>query len=317
MFEIVSVHTDRRDAGEEEQLGTKLKFWFYDEQNRLMLFKAVERNTTAGHKAAEECKDGEDWAEKIACELCKELALPHVHYELATWKDKPGVVCETCVKPPMSLVLGNQLLFDINPQYVRDSKKNKGHEHTVEAVTKVLNDRLLPPPEPWAANLPSGIKTALDVFIGYIMLDAWIANQDRHHENWGILFNVQTKERYLAPTFDHGACLARNISDDERKDRLDPQDQRRRISVYVQRAKSEFYTSDNPRRPLKTFEAWRVFSLQSRTASIIWQERLRAVEDAKVEQLLAEVPVERLSTVGREFTRQLLAENRRRLLEEK
>jgi len=41
------------------------------------------------------------------------------------------------------------------------------------------------------------------------------------------------------------------------------------------------------------------------------------VEEAKVEQLLAEVPPDRLSPVGRDFTCQLLAENRQRLLEEK
>jgi len=79
MFDIVQV--DSQHAVTSEQLGTKRKFWFRDQQNRHMLFKAEERGT------------GEDWAEKIACELCKELALPHVHYDLAVSDDVPGVVC--------------------------------------------------------------------------------------------------------------------------------------------------------------------------------------------------------------------------------
>jgi len=67
---------------------------------------------------------------------------------------------------------------------------------------------------------------------------------------------------------------------------------------------------------LTTIEAWRAFSLRSPTASIIWKDRLRTVEEAKVEQLLAEAPPHRLSPVGREFTLRLLIENRRRLLED-
>ena len=45
-------------------------------------------------------------------------------------------------------------------------------------------------------------------FVGYVLLDAWIANQDRHHENWGALRHGD--ELRLAPTFDHGASLVNN-----------------------------------------------------------------------------------------------------------
>jgi hypothetical protein len=34
---------------------------------------------------------------------------------------------------------------------------------------------------------PEGIQKAVDVFVGYLLLDAWIGNGDRHHENWGIV----------------------------------------------------------------------------------------------------------------------------------
>src|SRR5712691_13257238 len=29
----------------------------------------------------------------------------------------------------------------------------------------------------------AGVREAVDVFVGYLMFDAWIANTDRHHEN--------------------------------------------------------------------------------------------------------------------------------------
>ncbi|HMP01047.1 MAG TPA: hypothetical protein PKD86_12340 [Gemmatales bacterium] len=141
-----------------------------------MLFKADARGT------------GEDWAEVIACHLCEILGLPHVEYELAAEYDgeqyiRPGVVCENMARNPVALVLGNEMLLAVDPQYPQ-AQRFKVRQHTVEAVSDILTRRA-PPPDDWMAEVPGGVHSALDVFVGYVMLDAWIANQDRHHENWG------------------------------------------------------------------------------------------------------------------------------------
>ena len=177
MFQVVRV--DSRQAEAVEPLGTKRKFWFSD-GGRRVLFKAEERGS------------GDDWAEKVACELCGLLGLPHVRYELAEQYDgpayvRPGVVCETCAPKPLSLVLGNELLLKRDPAYpAEDKRRHKVSEHTVHAVVEVIG-ALSPPADAWMAGVPLGIQTALDVFVGYVMLDARIANQDRHHENWAAL----------------------------------------------------------------------------------------------------------------------------------
>ncbi len=122
MFPIIQV--DSRNAESLEPLGTKPKFWF---ENRSKLFKAEERGT------------GEDWAEKIACELCVLMGLPHVHYELAhdVYRDVPGVICPTCAPPPLAMGLGNQMLQVLDPNYPEGSKY-KVRQHTVDAVADVL-----------------------------------------------------------------------------------------------------------------------------------------------------------------------------------
>src|SRR5436853_1744986 len=102
---------DRQAAEAVEPLGSKRKFWFTHDRKR-MLFKAEERGT------------GEDWAEKIAAELCRRIGLPHVEYEPAEEYDgnvyrQPGVVCPHCAPPPLSLILGNQLLVAHDPAYPR------------------------------------------------------------------------------------------------------------------------------------------------------------------------------------------------------
>jgi hypothetical protein len=301
MFTVVRV--DQQLAEVIEPLGTKRKFWFNDDQGRRILFKAEERGT------------GEDWAEKLACEFCRLLGLPHVEYQLAeeVRTKTPGVVCETFTPSPWALVLGNQALLVRDPDYPgAEGRKYKVREHAVDAVAEVVSGWELPPPA-FAGNLPHGVETALDVFIGYVMLDAWIANQDRHHENWAA---IRDGDRLLlAPTFDHGASLARNLTDEERDERMTTRDANRQIPEFVRKARSAFYGQATDAKPLLTFDAWRAFASRGRVAASAWLERLRSIDDNDVNKLMAEVPPARMTKICREFTLRLLTENQRRLLE--
>ncbi len=145
------------------------------------------------------------------------------------------------------------------------------------------------------------------------MLDAWIANQDRHHENWGAVF--LNNEMRLAPTFDHGAALARNITDSERKKRMETRDAGYGIAMFARKARSAFYSQANPKRTLTTHEAWREIVKYAPDAASAWLDKLRTVDDAMVKNVLYQVPAKRLTDVGREFTARLLHENSSLLLE--
>jgi hypothetical protein len=228
---------DRRSAQAVETLGSKPKFWFEEEGVRL-LFKAEDRGT------------GEDWAEVVACHLCQLLGLPHVEYELAAEFDddsylRPGVVCRNMAPNPVVLVLGNELLLAIDRTYPSE-QRFKVRQHSIEAVNDVLCG-VGPPSAEWMAAVPPGVETAWDVFSGYVMLDAWIANQDRHHENWGAL--IVEGEVRLAPTFDHGASLARNLLDSERAERLTTKDNNRTVAAFAARGRSAFYRSTTANGP--------------------------------------------------------------------
>ncbi|WP_146223282.1 hypothetical protein [Nocardiopsis sp. L17-MgMaSL7] len=53
---------------------------------------------------------------------------------------------------------------------------------------------------------------AFDVFVGYTLLDALIANRDRHDENWAVLEpQLGSLPQVLAPTYDHGSSLGYNL----------------------------------------------------------------------------------------------------------
>lgn len=301
MFDIVSVDSRKSDAP--EQLGTKSKFWFKDDRGQRMLFKAEERGT------------GEDWAEKVACEICSLLGLPHVHYELAHDRPRniPGVICANCAPRPGVLVLGNQLLLEIDAAYpAGESRKYKVREHTVAAVSECLGQLQRPSAE-WTEGLPDGIESALDVFVGYVLLDALIANQDRHHENWAAIRRPDGD--FLAPTYDHGASLARNLSDAERYDRLHSADEGRRIPRFAARARSAFYGEVEAERPLTTLDAAVAFASLVPDAARRWCDVLRTIKSEQFEDVLNNVPNERMTGICREFTLALILENQRRLLE--
>ncbi|HET7931960.1 MAG TPA: hypothetical protein VFL63_11315 [Rhodanobacteraceae bacterium] len=301
MYPVVRIHASRAEAVED--LGTKAKFWYHDDNNGLTLFKAEERGT------------GEDWAEKIACELAGLLGLPHVQYNMAYDEDnsRPGVVCASFTPGELALAHGNQLLFMVDANYPRDAERHYlAHAHTVDAVFGVV--RLLKRPSPdWCQFLPVGIHSAPGVFAGYLMLDAWVANQDRHHENWGAVWDG--KELSLAPSFDHGAALARNLDDAERLERLQSRDVHRQIPYFAQRARSALFANPNDKHPLTTLAAWRAFAAKVPAEAALWRRQLEMVDEGAIKFYVDSVPLDRMSAVCRQFTLNLLSENRRRILE--
>lgn len=59
---------------------------------------------------------------------------------------------------------------------------------------------------------------AAGVFADYLVLDAWVANQDRHDRNWAVLERADAHaRRRLAASFDHTSSLGFNLLDAARR----------------------------------------------------------------------------------------------------
>ncbi len=95
-FAIIEISKDA--SGEDEQMGTKISFWFDHESLGRCLYKKARPNT------------GEDWSEKIAAELCELLQLAHAKYELATFQGEKGIISPSFLPDRGSLTLGNEVL---------------------------------------------------------------------------------------------------------------------------------------------------------------------------------------------------------------
>lgn len=296
MFRIISVPDHAANAT--EQLGTKPKFWFRDTQDNRWLYKEGRPGT------------GEDWSEKAASELCALLELPHVDYELAIWKNRRGVVCRSMVPKSGRLIHGNELLARVVPEYPQ-TKFFHVRQHTVKRVLAVLRRFHIGLPLNWDGL--AGVETAQDVFIGYLMLDAWIANQDRHHENWGIVATAN-KTIHLAPSFDHASSLGRNETDEQRQERMDTKDQGRSIAHYVKRARSAFYHDARSPKTLLTVDAFSEAGKTRPLAADAWLERLKRVTSSDIQQIFDKIPEERITPVASKFAQRMLELNCERLL---
>jgi hypothetical protein len=119
----------------------------------------------------------------------------------------------------------------------------------------------------------------------------------------------------LSPTYDHGASLARNLTDEDRKSRLETRDKNRTVEHFAGKARSGFYATPNDDRTMFALDAFLLFAERDVAAARIWLGKLREISEIAVDAILAEVPPQRMSPVTREFTLELLMINQRRLLE--
>lgn len=295
-YPIVTV--PRHTSAQLEQLGTKPKFWFRAEDGTLTLFKE-------GFEGS-----GEHWAEKLACEVAAALGLPHAHYDLAEFDGRLGVVSPNFVPTAGRLILGNELLAKVFTGYA-EKPDYRCPQHTLTRVMAVLRSPQVGPPLDW--DCPAAVDGAPGVFVGYLMLDALIGNQDRHHENWGLL-KVQDRGLTLAPTFDHASSLGRNEQDEARAERLATRDRGRSVAAYVQRARSGLYKTKNSNKAMTTLEAFSDAAASHASAAGYWRQRLSALDPGTLEAVVRQMPTSAMSQIAGRFAVQVMIENRIRLL---
>ena len=294
-YPIIAIPDEAGDSI--EQLGTKRKFWFDDKRR---LFKQGRPGT------------GENWAEKVACELCEVLGLPHAHYDFAVWRGLPGVVTLSFSQPVWRLVHGNELLARIHADYFTQRRYQR-RQHTVSAFIGVGKDsRIEPPP---GSVLSPPLRVAADFMVGYLMLDCLIGNQDRHDENWGLMVHAGVPPRVaLAPTYDHASSLGRNETDERRRFSLGTKDRGSGLEAYCARARSAFYIHPDNNKTANTLGAFASARRLRGAAATFWLERLEKLGSAQFEAIFKQVPPDLISDAAIDFALRMLDVNRTRLL---
>lgn len=286
---FVSLDVSSWRAAGVEQLGTKPKQWLRDDSDRLWLWKAATTNLSAAGRHAK----GDDWAERIVTEIARQLGLPVAMTELAMRAGQPGTVSLSVVDPDSeSLVHGNELLAELGVVGV-DPHDRAGY--TVEAVQQVLS------------GLDGGLDgvSAFHCFAGYLMLDALAGNTDRHQENWAVIADAGGKRR-LAPSFDHASSIGFLLNDPQRVQMLSSRDRNQTPEAWADRARTRFEGHPHPIEVARSADAL--------VRSGIVPQWTALIESLDLERLVAQVPVDRMSSPAREFALRVAEANRRRIL---
>lgn len=282
-------------------MGSKPKFWFRY-RDELWLYKQARPNT------------GEHWAEKIASEVADELSLPTHKVELSTYEGRPGCAVRSFLEKGQTLIHGNELMAGAIDGY--DKEKEQGQsDHNFANIVSALEHRF---------SAPEVRKRVSFRFVGYLVLDALVGNTDRHHENWGVVlsyFHENDPERRilssgmrigLAPTFDHGSSLGREMLDERRKAILARSGGLKR---YINKGTGGIFRCAGDRKGLSPIALIRLVAEAYPTLFTPWQKRVSELEDGFAIPLLEKIPEACMSGWSREFVLAFLKESRSLILE--
>ncbi len=294
-----------------EQAGTNSVVWLRDpvDEQQAWLHKSTTTPASTG------LEQGEDWAEVAATQAAIALRVPCAATRLCTRGGRRGSLSLSVKPAGHDLNEGRVVLISagvrgyfphtegekaVDPS--RPTVKRPGH--TLANIKKALDGVAAPP-----GFLGPPVLSAFDVFAGYLILDALIANRDRHEQNWAVLRpQLLGHTDRLAPSYDHGGSLGYNLTDVERKRRLsDPS----ALADWVQRGTAHRF--EHIGRPTSLVDhAAEGVTMCTTEAAEWWQARLMDLDLTDLSKALDD-GVPGMSDEAATFVDKLLDLNLRRL----
>lgn len=282
----------------QEPVGADPKIWVGESADSHRSDWWLFKQPKTGMKSGRPYRRGDDWAEAICADLGKLLDLPLSTVELARFGEEVGVMSLNVAPPGWDLVSGDTLLSEFADYESCAAGRNpKGRPgHHPRNIATVLHDVEAP------MGSPTEAASAMAVFVGYLVFDVWVANTDRHAENWAVL--DRGTSRRLAESFDHGSALASGHEDHELAKFGDSAELKR----FAAKGRARRFDRTVARTLLDVVvDAARLDPVAAR----FWRDRVCSVDTESVNRVVGAVPG--LSDVRRTFILDLLEENRRRL----
>jgi len=287
-------------ALDREAMGSKKKFW-YREHNAadLWLFKYPQENKHT-HELA-----GQHWAEKIAEQAAALMETHHAVVELAVFEGKRGSATKSFAHERRTLFHGNQLMAGSGAVPNYNVQATFGHSsHTLENIFKTFDVILVG---------DAFVRRSKLFFSEYLVLDALIANTDRHHENWGFVLKQTADGGWtaaIAPTFDHASSLGRELQD-ERRDQIIREG---RIAHYVNKGHGGIYWSTDEKKAPSPLELVKRATLTYPDFFRPALGKLLRFDESALARIIERVPDAWMSDSTRRFAHALMCHNQQHLL---
>ncbi len=265
-------------------------------------------------------EQGEDWSEVVSTAIAKLLGVPCAETQLCLRNGRRGSLSKDVNVHGHSLYNGYVLLEEcphvtdyfphvegapgIDPD--RPSVKRPGHR--LDNIQTALRGAIAPSTFAGPASLD-----AFDVFIGYLMFDALVANRDRHEQNWAVLTpGLTTLPVQLAPSYDHATSLGYNLTDDRRAITLS---NKRALAKWASGGTAwRFEHEGNAKRAQTLVDLFaEALTLGSNDARAHWSTQLRSLDLDEVLRDLSQGAIPAMSVVASRFACELLTHNFERL----
>ncbi|QIS40744.1 hypothetical protein GW571_00495 [Clavibacter capsici] len=197
---------DRREA-----MGQSATEWLQNpngtrEAKHRWLFKPTRQHRNGSRQMT-------DYSEKAASEIGKLIGVPVAQVELVHRNGQMGCISRNATPEHWEMYTGSLLLERAGVGYsdsdrVRNSKgATPGH-----SIPNILTALQGIGPPPLRSDVES--MSASDVFVGFLVLDALIANRDRHEENWAVVRpTLDPTGTCLCLSYDHGGSIGYQLDD--------------------------------------------------------------------------------------------------------
>ncbi len=226
------------------------------------------------------------WSERVVYELAKALSLPTAQYELGIYDNQRNAIVSPDFKDPKLTYINGDTL-------IRNSVEQYQYNITNSFQALELNEVGLPKDY----QPPEGIKDGADLFVGYLILDTLISNNDRHGGNWEIAIdNRGTKT--LAPVYDNGASFGVDFGS----------------LVYDNKTPQEYSETIVSMFGLNLTEAFHQATAIKPKAAAIWLSQLEKIDQFELQNLFNQIPQNLISIKAKKFALNLTEQNQRKLL---
>ena len=291
---------------EPETQGSGTSRWVLEPSTGL---RWLHKDTTIPSNGVEQ---GEDWAEVVSTQIATSLNVPRATARLCLCRGRRGSISLDLNQDASAFVHGGEWLEDTGvpdfdnwrqrPSRGRQRRSPGGtfqRGHSLTNIRQSLQD-VQPPP-----GVPAGL-TAFDVFAGYLVLDAIVANRDRHEFNWAVLRSVMRHEPHrLCPSFDHGATLGHNLTDERRAAWLP------RVEDFAAQGTAHRFEHRRPP-PTLVQIAGAALAMATPPGRSYWTE---AVARFRFDRIRLDGPLPGMSELALVFARELVGINVRRVLD--
>jgi hypothetical protein len=232
---------------------------------------------------------GEDLAEKVASELASLMGVTHARVEFAKRGDQVGCISKDVAATNWELQAGAVALTAEHADFTTKNRDRTGHSlANIRAVLSRANC-------PAEALVPPSFD-AYDLFCGYLVFDAWIANRDRHEENWALLRPPpgSLDRDCLSPSFDHASSLGFQLQDKARSRRLEEGT----VEAWAERGTAWRFEHPESKTPTLVQHAQTALSVSSDGVAPYWRGKLEAVRESDIADILSRTAGCRTLPVG-------------------